>query len=1034
MVVHISPSQQGCRSCILSEWRAPPTELPSGVTTGSLNSHGPVPQSRGSRDDIPPVRTKLPDKRAQSLQLYDWFDTVSDEVSSVWASRMSIGTLLYFIVRYSPFVDVPIFNLVNFKNPSDFSTCQPLLATGNISTVVGISASEGIITMALYALLGRKKKHLILLSIAFFACSVTVVVLLALFLRASYEGAQEGRLSCLFETNNEGIFIAIGYFILLGGEILIAAMSIWLSIKRRNEERGRLIGVLYRNGALYIVAMLSCSVVNAVTTFQVKTIYPLNMLQRVMHSVLASRLFLKMRTQITLKPSTSASCRLPVIVGLFYSVQGASTDHSDPPVDKVASGMIFLYDWFDTITREVSSVWTGRLNIGAFLYLVARYSPFIDLPILNFVNVMDPSDVSKCRNLLATGNLSAVVGVSASEGIIIMVIYALLGSKRIHLIFFSIAFVACNVAVAVLISLYLRAIDVSVKKGQFSCVLQTNNEDMYFAIGYFILVGGEIVLAAMSIWISIQRRNEERGKLLSVLYRDGGFYIVAMLSCSVVNAIITYLMDSIYPLNLLQRVMHSVLASRLFLNMRAQARPPSQIMDTGRSITNMDFTPMSLERYWVALNNSYPVSQNNGIHDPSANGSGKFPSNEGACILAILGLRINSGMIYTFHQVPIGISTNDTFGRGARNCPIVVDDRDGGRIRYSGDWVPRGPPQIPMTVHSTWAWGARASFTFRGTHVAVFGTIPQGNGQVVGVDFQLDGGQVTTSYRRSTERAYYNELWYQAGPLSPDEEHTVTLVYRANDMDFQLDRIEYEPVPPPPPTSSRPTLSLTTSVEPSSSSHATSSSVEPTPSSSESELPTTSVPTSTEDLFTPSSSANSTSRMAAVRSRVSSSTTEDPYYVFGRCVRKLGPSWGGALGGLFVLAVVILSSIFCMRKVRKSGKEKEGCQSELLSQFPVTQSRLYPAPYHDATPTSGRFGNLECGSLPPPSYDQTIFHEVGRNSPAPSLHRLDSDAGSTRTMRTATSVYAGSTASLLPPDRDAPVFSRESVLQPNRRK
>ncbi|EAU82300.2 hypothetical protein CC1G_08912 [Coprinopsis cinerea okayama7 len=389
--------------------------------------------------------------------------------------------------------------------------------------------------------------------------------------------------------------------------------------------------------------------------------------------------------------------------------------------------------------------------------------------------------------------------------------------------------------------------------------------------------------------------------------------------------------------------------------------------------------------------------------------------------------------------------------------PIVVDDRDGGRIRYSGDWVPRGPPQIPMTVHSTWAWGARASFTFRGTHVAVFGTIPQGNGQVVGVDFQLDGGQVTTSYRRSTERAYYNELWYQAGPLSPDEEHTVTLVYRANDMDFQLDRIEYEPVPPPPPTSSRPTLSLTTSVEPSSSSHATSSSVEPTPSSSESELPTTSVPTSTEDLFTPSSSANSTSRMAAVRSRVSSSTTEDPYYVVTetRLVKAPTPSGsasvdslgaasessvpvggivGGALGGLFVLAVVILSSIFCMRKVRKSGKEKEGCQSELLSQFPVTQSRLYPAPYHDATPTSGRFGNLECGSLPPPSYDQTIFHEVGRNSPAPSLHRLDSDAGSTRTMRTATSVYAGSTASLLPPDRDAPVFSRESVLQPNRRK
>ncbi|EFI27605.1 hypothetical protein CC1G_14531 [Coprinopsis cinerea okayama7 len=479
-------------------------------------------------------------------------------VSSVWASRMSIGTLLYFIVRYSPFIDVPIFNFVNFKKPSDFSTCQPLLATGNISMVVGISASEGIITMALYALLGRKKKHLILLSIAFFACTVTVVVLLALFLRASY-GAFSSLLH--FKTNNEGIFIAIGYFILLGGEIIIAAMSIWFSIKRRNEERGRLIGVLYRNGALYIVAML-CTEIDILVLSQ----------------------------KMNGPPSTSDHAQT---VYLSFVQTGASTDHSDPPVDKVASGMIFLYDWFDTITREVSSVWTGRLNIGAFLYLVARYSPFIDLPILNFVNVMDPSDVSKCRNLLATGNLSAVVGVSASEGIIIMVIYALLGSKRIHLIFFSIAFVACNVAVAVLISLYLRAIDVSVKKGQFSCVLQTNNEDMYFAIGYFILVGGEIVLAAMSIWISIQRRNEERGKLLSVLYRDGGFYIVAMLSCSVVNAIITYLMDSIYPLNLLQRVMHSVLASRLFLNMRAQVRSGSQIMDTGRSITNLDFTPVA---------------------------------------------------------------------------------------------------------------------------------------------------------------------------------------------------------------------------------------------------------------------------------------------------------------------------------------------------------------------------------------------------------------------------------------------------------
>ncbi|KAF6750555.1 hypothetical protein DFP72DRAFT_1072260 [Ephemerocybe angulata] len=120
---------------------------------------------------------------------------------------------------------------------------------------------------------------------------------------------------------------------------------------------------------------------------------------------------------------------------------------------------------------------------------------------------------------------------------------------------------------------------------------------------------------------------------------------------------------------------------------------------------------------------------------------------------------------------------------------VVVDDNSP-YIAYSGngDW------QSESSLHFTWEDGATATFSFQGTNAVVYGAVPAGDpskNEAVLISIVIDGGSPLSITRKTGPQAVPNVAWWNSGIL-PDGDHTFTITYHAlNDMEFQLDRIEY---------------------------------------------------------------------------------------------------------------------------------------------------------------------------------------------------------------------------------------------------
>ncbi|EAU82290.2 hypothetical protein CC1G_08902 [Coprinopsis cinerea okayama7 len=122
-----------------------------------------------------------------------------------------------------------------------------------------------------------------------------------------------------------------------------------------------------------------------------------------------------------------------------------------------AGATIFLYDYLQTLDQEVATVWPGRMCTGKVLFLITRYTPFIDYTNLMAIRFWPTAlPPSLCHALFLVANIGAI-GVTASDGILVVSLYALLGAKRSHMIVLSIIALACIIPTLVLVGLFLKA-------------------------------------------------------------------------------------------------------------------------------------------------------------------------------------------------------------------------------------------------------------------------------------------------------------------------------------------------------------------------------------------------------------------------------------------------------------------------------------------------------------------------------------------------------------------------------------------------
>ncbi|EAU82274.2 hypothetical protein CC1G_08886 [Coprinopsis cinerea okayama7 len=255
-----------------------------------------------------------------------------------------------------------------------------------------------------------------------------------------------------------------------------------------------------------------------------------------------------------------------------FGIKVASLFYVKTCID-IAGITVFLYDYVQTFYDEVTMIWTARLSLGKVLFLVVRYTPFVDLTLFLSMNIdsLVPRP-STCVAMLAIAELCTVLGIACSEAILISCICALLGARKIYSTILWIFVALCVVVATVFSILFLSAVQgIAAPWPLTRCYFRYSPPSRALFLGrlYYILLAAESVAAIIAVSVGVKKYWRHGTKITTILYRDGTIYYIALLTCTILN-IITNLPIGVGPLNLFQRSMHAILANRLLLDTRRQ--------------------------------------------------------------------------------------------------------------------------------------------------------------------------------------------------------------------------------------------------------------------------------------------------------------------------------------------------------------------------------------------------------------------------------------------------------------------------------
>ncbi|KAF7312984.1 hypothetical protein MKEN_00983100 [Mycena kentingensis (nom. inval.)] len=233
-----------------------------------------------------------------TILAYDWLLTLDREISSIWSHPRTVGTVVFLINRYLPFLDVIISTLTRFQRLSPEECLARNKFVGWMS-LLGICFSEGILMLRTYAIWGRSRAVAIILCTVW-ACTVIPGLILTQMELASLVYIQAPGTGCLL--SNASTIIIFAYILLMFSETTIVALTAlraYRDLRDQSVHRGWIIQ-LYKDGLFFYFYLLTISIANVLVPI-LGPDYMANWLaslQRVLHSVLSTRVLLLIRGHI----------------------------------------------------------------------------------------------------------------------------------------------------------------------------------------------------------------------------------------------------------------------------------------------------------------------------------------------------------------------------------------------------------------------------------------------------------------------------------------------------------------------------------------------------------------------------------------------------------------------------------------------------------------------------------------------------------------------------------------------------------------
>jgi len=235
-----------------------------------------------------------------TLLVYDYFCLLDQEVAYVWTAPWTLGTVLFYLNRYLPFIDTFLsLHLLLFVDSAEECTKKFTVVTWFIAS--GVIISEAILILRTYAIWSRERYILITLCISSAITFIPALVVTELEIK-SLKYIPSNSPGC--SLGSAGTIIIFAYILLAFSETTIAVLTGIKAYRHLRHSQSGWIAQLYREGLLFYAYLLSVSIANVLVPVLAPPEFDnwLATPQRVMHSVLTTRVLLLILKQ---RPSLS---------------------------------------------------------------------------------------------------------------------------------------------------------------------------------------------------------------------------------------------------------------------------------------------------------------------------------------------------------------------------------------------------------------------------------------------------------------------------------------------------------------------------------------------------------------------------------------------------------------------------------------------------------------------------------------------------------------------------------------------------------
>ncbi|KAJ8096252.1 hypothetical protein PM082_011395 [Marasmius tenuissimus] len=240
------------------------------------------------------------DVLAATLVVYDTLLNFDNELHFIWASPWTSVKVLYLVQRYLPFVDVVIL-LVYYQSLTDPKQCLTTMRIIGWLSFAGALLAEALMSIRVWAVWGRSRYILACLGILYIGCFTPGAFYFGKFIQGVAYGNPpfpiSNREGCLIVGGNNLLYITWTMFAVYDTASFIL-MMIPVARAYRRGGRSSVIRIIYQDGIKYSVFLSAFSLMNIVVMITCPSfVFLLSSVERVFHSVIASRAILHIRQQ-----------------------------------------------------------------------------------------------------------------------------------------------------------------------------------------------------------------------------------------------------------------------------------------------------------------------------------------------------------------------------------------------------------------------------------------------------------------------------------------------------------------------------------------------------------------------------------------------------------------------------------------------------------------------------------------------------------------------------------------------------------------